>query len=475
MKKVLCFLLAVMVVVVGFWVVPVKADPITEVNITDDLGDTTEINDYDWDNLKVDDIVISESARPVVTEAISALVAKGYNETAVAAILGNAFGESEFVPDCHEKDGTGEGLWQWSHDRRSTLCDESVKSCPHGTSMWKIISSNDKYNGSAYCKSPTCQVRVLDNEMKGRLDGNRPSMNYNDRVKDSSYADTIGKAVKDGAIPGTIRPLTGASAEEKVTNFKTGYDGSVKSDLASLTIIFWTDWETAASTGWTWDKADHLGETGDFVTGFAKRYGAAKAVYKLITGSDSGIFTTGTVSENLKLVPSGFYTDDEIAAFSRLYEPNINETYIDNATRDKLTSDELSVIHDWENNNEMGSKGSGFISFIRKMVSLFGIIIIIWSFFLYVAYWLDKMNNLIDISFVTILTLGKLATHMDDTTKCTFHEKVDGKAARTIDHSTVVFISVIGMGFGALVVSGALYTWLAKFVYWVLGKLGQLG
>lgn len=116
----------------------------------------------------------------------------------------------------------------------------------------------------------------------------------------------------------------------------------------------------------------------------------------------------------------------------------------------------------------MGKDESGFISVIRRLVSLMGILFTLWCLLIYIAYWFDRINNFIDLDLVGILTFGRLKVS-DTEEECTFSIKALAKTdTRTVNHRAILFICLMGIAFGVLIISGGLYKVLSAFVNKVL-------
>ena len=125
-------------------------------------------------------------------------------------------------------------------------------------------------------------------------------------------------------------------------------------------------------------------------------------------GGMSGTYEEATKLSNDMLqtaIKSGYYSEEDLGRYNRLTEQNIQSELLDDAVRDNLSSNELSNLTDWENNIEQDSQEGGLIYYARIIVSIFGIILIIWTILIYIAFWFDRLNNFIDIDLLLILTM----------------------------------------------------------------------
>lgn len=164
--------------------------------------------------------------------------------------------------------------------------------------------------------------------------------------------------------------------------------------------------------------------------------------------------------------------DGEIASYCKLMETDL-EAILDGVNRDNLTGDQLDSLNTWEDLIADSSKQGGILYWIRIIVMWMGIALIVWAVLLYVSFWFDRANNFIDISFVTILTLGKLTTS-DTDEEYTYGDK-ESKGIKTINSRILTKICVLSILVGVLVVSGALYTLISKLVYFVMSLISKGG
>lgn len=137
------------------------------------------------------------------------------------------------------------------------------------------------------------------------------------------------------------------------------------------------------------------------------------------------------------------------------------DTAIDLPSSEDLEISDRVKIANWKEDVE-GRNDSGVISWLRAVVAFIGIIIVVYSSFLYIAYWFDRINNFIDISMLSILTLGRLAISPDDTTS-TFNPETKG--IKVVTHRNMIFICLLGIAFGVILLTGVIY----DFIDWILG------
>lgn len=215
--------------------------------------------------------------------------------------------------------------------------------------------------------------------------------------------------------------------------------------------------------------------------GWNSRYDAhSEAIHSIINlvcynsvdfGSTTTVSTVGSEAEKLSymtdLATSGFYTEDQLAHYVSMTETNIDMDLLSNAMRENLTSYELSELADWERNVETNSLEYIIIDGGRKILMVFAIALEVWSLLVYLAYWFDRLNNFIPISFLTILTFGKLRI-ADDTTKATYslRENSTKTSVKTVNHRAMLGITCLGLCLGTLIMTGYLFVILE----WVVMK-----
>ena len=186
----------------------------------------------------------------------------------------------------------------------------------------------------------------------------------------------------------------------------------------------------------------------------------------------------GNVDENgdektptkIQSFTGGYYSDEQLSSFIKLSEANIQSGYLDKATRDNLSQSDLSNLVNWEDNAKNSKREYGLIAWMRIIVMWVGIIFTIYIFLLYLAYWFDKLNSLIDLDVLSILTFGRLHVAIDDKeANFSLGRKQD---RMTVSHKDMLFICITGLIFGTLLITGTFYKIVASFVNFILRSIG---
>lgn len=162
---------------------------------------------------------------------------------------------------------------------------------------------------------------------------------------------------------------------------------------------------------------------------------------------------------------SGCWTEDQISAFVKLSEANIQRNYLDDTKRSNLDQNSAENVTNWERNVDNNKKEYGFIAVLRKLIIFSGFFFIVWAILIYIAYWFDRINSIYCIDLLGKFTFNKL--HISDTeNECTFG--VEGAGKKTVNHKAILLISLMSILIGVLVISGLFYKVISNIVYTIL-------
>lgn len=190
--------------------------------------------------------------------------------------------------------------------------------------------------------------------------------------------------------------------------------------------------------------------------------------YKLgnvkITSSGSG--GKSTVSEGVNLKQTGKYVESDFVNVDYLIESDIELP-----DQENITDKQLKDVIEWKKNVEY-EKEDVIIKFLRTVVMFCGIIFIVWMLLIYLCYWMDRINNIIDVAFLPIVTFGRLRVSPEEF-ECTFNPKDFSKGqAQTVNHRVVLSICLIGVFFAVLIITGNLYKLINFVIRWIFKLLG---
>ncbi len=171
---------------------------------------------------------------------------------------------------------------------------------------------------------------------------------------------------------------------------------------------------------------------------------------------------------NMGLNAGTFYSENDLSAYVKLQEVDVSAMLP--KSREGLSQNELENLVSWENNVTNSKREYGFIAWMRIIVMWLGIIFTIYIFLLYLAYWFDKLNSLIDLDVLSILTFGRLHVAIDNReANFSLGKKQD---RMTVSHKDMLFICITGLIFGTLLITGTFYKIVAGFINFILRSLG---
>lgn len=161
----------------------------------------------------------------------------------------------------------------------------------------------------------------------------------------------------------------------------------------------------------------------------------------------------------------GYYDEMDLAAWTNLS----GESVISFKDRDSLNQSDLTSLYNWENN--IANNKFSIIRLIRYIISFMGIMFIVWGSLLYLGYWFDRVNPIIPIRAVNMLTLGKLEVSPDESESTFKLTDVAKGKLKTINHTIAIEISLMAIAFGTMLVSGWAYRLIAMLIGFVTSRL----
>lgn len=117
--------------------------------------------------------------------------------------------------------------------------------------------------------------------------------------------------------------------------------------------------------------------------------------------------------------------------------------------------DKVKEIESWKSNID-NNKENSINRYIRASFMFVGILITLYSMLLYVAYQFDRINNFVDISLLSTMTVGRLNVAPEDTNG-NFNSATSGRA-KYLKHKDIIIVSIIGVGIGVLLISGRIFS-----------------
>ena len=158
----------------------------------------------------------------------------------------------------------------------------------------------------------------------------------------------------------------------------------------------------------------------------------------------------------------GYFTEDQLSSMVVLSESDLSGVLAD-ATLDNLDHNDLESLDTWK---DLVEEENMAVKVIRTIIQLIGVLMLIWSILLFAGYHFDRVNNLVDISVVHILTLGRLRPITYDGEEATFGKDKSEKKDKisTVNSRNITTICVVTALFAVLILTGAIYNLLASLV-----------
>lgn len=342
------------------------------------------------------------------------LIQLGFTEQAAAGVLGNAIQESSCDPNAHTNGTDYYGTFQWA----STGSFAS----PKEMGRWEWCQS--------WCNSAGVDYKTIDGQVK--------FMMYEFPGQGSKV---------------TLGELASSTDIELVTEAFVAWYERATTDKTSDDTLLITDVFTKTGGKRFQEVAARRNYAKDAFNTFSK-----SAVKYTIGGATSitPISETNSAADFLaSIVNYGLLKETEFVGDNVL-----SETALVFYSSNSLSASDSIKLSNWKTDTNSVSNGGGIIQFLRALVAFIGILIVIFSTFLYLAYWFDRINNFIEISLLHVLTFGRIEISPDDK-QSTFSPKTQG--LKVVVHKDIIFICLTGLSIGVLILSGRIYlviSWL---------------
>lgn len=316
--------------------------------------------------------------------------------------------------------GNGHGIFQWSFSRAEGL---SNYASAHTEYASITVTHYLKGGSDADFKVETCKIPGINGQLAFMIDD------------------------KDG---------DGGN----VAIFKRALE---QTDAAEAGKIFGVEWERYQ------DKANYTGSDRER---YCKEAVAVVAAFdpsldaRVSTryNPDGSVDTSEAEALAALAVEVGFYAQEDMNTYLDLINETSFGAQLHGTQRSDFDTDSIIGLENWERNVRMGREDSGLVATLRKIVMVFGIVMIVYSVLLYVAFWFDRINNFISIDALGLLTLGRLHASLDNECTYSFRE-VNPETKKTVNHRIMATLCILIIFIGVLIVSGKLYVWLSYLIY----------
>ena len=151
-----------------------------------------------------------------------------------------------------------------------------------------------------------------------------------------------------------------------------------------------------------------------------------------------------------KISIKDYGAEDEIPDIEK--EPDWGGATVTLPDSSQLSPKENIEVKKWGADVKARKEGS-IISFFRACVASAGLWMVIYSILLYLAYWLDRVNNLFEFSCIGLLSKGKLVISPDGTSTYS----TNTKEIKTVVHKDIIKICLIAIAVGVVFLTGRLY------------------
>ena len=419
---------------------------------------------------------LSDEQLSVAKAMCAVLLADGFTAEATSGIVGNCFGECSFNSKAYAYDNSDKpndvngGLYGFTPIKDmvdSDGCWDGIK-CNHEKFLYGDTKGSHKQQKA--CPDGGCQVAYMLKGVDAKFGWsgsyNKAWNTYIDDCKSKmTDADFFTKKLPENPTLAQLKAMT--DWDSATVEFNICYEISYGNNVLIKKNKAYHD-TTSSSAACHKYSSNKL-------KGAKACYDYLKAVGTVTAdGSTDGSNILSTDADKQEagnmayaLATNGYWSESQLGEFNQLYETQVTIS----GNRSDFTSKELTSISDWEQNvQKMNEKGSA-LYIVRVVTMIVGILFTVWMLLIYIAYWFDRLNNLVDIELLSILTLNKL--RLSDTEEsCDFRLSGLGKGeARTVNHRAILEICIIGVAFGALIISGYLYLVILYLVQKVIDFL----
>lgn len=352
------------------------------------------------------------------------LMSLGFSEKAAAGIMGNFMMECSLDPTSESADACG--LAQWTGGNKKKIQDWAKRK----NKDWKEIDVQLDF--------------LWDDNTALTYQGANESTSGNCHNIHISAVE-ICKGIKD------------AKSIKDVHSF-------AKADFAT---------PSQAAEVWTWFHEVPRVCTSHVV----ERMKYAEDIYEKFKGvkGDSNSKSADTVDASV-IETGGYLPEDNYVSLDKLTEDGIALPTKAELSATQGGKYDLKVLDEWKEDIAYRNKKDTH-SGIRTAVALLGILLTLYSVLVYIAYQFDTINNIIDISLLSIITFGRLRIS-PEFDKSTFMNNQEGGAKgtsktgqKTVVHKDILIICTIGITIGVLIFSGKLYMMISWVIAWVKGVI----
>lgn len=357
------------------------------------------------------------------------LVTHGYSEIAAAGILGNCNQESTFTPTSNcNADGSIKGGSEYAGAFQ--IASYRWKERDTNDYLWWIENKLGKKWDDCW-SDITVQMQYIDYSCSQGYRVSSWKIYAESVVQEySAFKEYQSDSTDREAVEATIRNATGA--------FCAGFEGCISSKKERVADSY---------NGYWWqqlkERKEYAIEAFDALSGTVP-----------LSNDGTGTSDSDTIEA---LVSSWLKSEynDEWGTYAR-----ISTSLIELPDGSGLSGSERGQLYAWKEVIE-SEDDFAIISFLRTCVAFIGILLVIYSTLIYLAYWVDRINNFIEFSCLNALTMGRLVISPDDSIS-TF--KSSSKKVKSVVHRDIIFVSLAGITLGVILLSGRIYLIIDFFI-----------
>lgn len=190
-----------------------------------------------------------------------------------------------------------------------------------------------------------------------------------------------------------------------------------------------------------------------------------KEIHKVFDGN----FTTSDESNKQQDMSNDKYIKMPFVSTVDKYETRTLNKYYKEAGRvadmsveDRVKLGEIQNYVESKKEDKMDSLISNF----RAYFVLFGILIIIYTFVIFLAYWFDRFNGIFEISLLSLVTFGHYIQLDDDV----YGSEYENSSCRPMNMKFATRLLILGVLLGISIISGKVFT-LVKGIYSIIKRV----
>ena len=209
-------------------------------------------------------------------------------------------------------------------------------------------------------------------------------------------------------------------------------------------------------------------------TNVGAREKSAEAAIKVIQACTGvigeGTYTSSNVADTQLVadanVQGGIWSEAKFTTFN-----NLTETDLVFHSEEDLNDSQLKGVRDWKDNVSFKEENK-IIHFLRIITMIFAILLILWAILLYLAFWFDTINNIIDFTLLDKITGGRLMVAPDEGDISFDPRNYKKGHPQTVNHRVIIIVVLSAIFFGVLILTGRIYSILNRVISFVRNLLG---